>query len=146
MPRLPFVLPLALLPAWPLASPACELQASFVAPSTTRLSSAKPVYFALQFRNAGSRSACAANAVSLVRHADPPGSSAWTLGAVAPAQALPALAPGQQATVKLVEASPPASGVHVYRIVYQGAVVDSDAADHQPTLTLEFFRSATLGG
>lgn len=146
MPRLPFVLPVSLLLAWPLASPACELQAAFVAPSTTRLSSAKPVYFALQFRNAGSRSACAANAVSLVRHADPPGSSASTIGAVAPAQALPALAPGQVATVKLVEASPPASGFHVYRIAYQSAVVDGNAADHQPTLKLEFFRSATLGG
>ena len=146
MPRLPPTLApwLAAMCLPPAA--ACELQAAFVAPSSTRLSSAKPVYFALQFRNAGSRSACAANAVSLVRQADPPGSGVAAVGAVAPAQPLPALAPGQQATVKLVEASPPATGFHVYRVAYQAMVIDGNPADHQPTLKLEFFRSATLGG
>lgn len=146
MPRLPAVLVALLAAAGLPPAVACQLQASFVAPAATRLSSAKPVYFALQFRNAGSQSACAANAVSLVRQADPPGSGVAAIGAVAPAQALPALAPGQQATVKLVEASPPASGLHVYRVAYQRPVIDGDPADHQPVLRLEFFRSATLGG
>lgn len=146
MPRLPAILVASLASAMLAPAAACELQASFVAPTATRLSSAKPVYFALQFRNAGSQSACAANAVSLVRQADPPGSSVAAIGAVAPAQALPALAPGQQATVKLVEASPPATGFHVYRVAYQRPVIDGDPADHQPVLRLEFFRSATLGG
>lgn len=145
MSRLPATVVTLLVSTWMHCAAACELQASFVAPSAARLSSAKPVYFTLQFRNTGSRSSCAANAVSLVRQAEPPGSGATAIGAVVPAQPLPALAPGQQATVKLIETSPPATGFHVYRVVYQNAVVDSNAADHQPTLTLEFFRSYTLG-
>jgi hypothetical protein len=146
MPRLPAILVTSLATIVLAPAAACQLQASFVAPTATRLSSAKPVYFALQFRNAGSQSACAAHAVSLVRSADPPGSGVAAIGAVAPAQPLPALAPGQQATVKLVEASPPATGFHVYRVVYQPHAIDSNPVDHQPVLRLEFFRSATLGG
>jgi hypothetical protein len=136
---------LAALLAITFATPAtaCRLQAAFMAPAASQLPGSQPLSFALRFRNAAASGPCAANAVSLLRQGEPPVSSAQYIGAVGPPQPLPALAPGQEVTVKLVEASPPASGSHVYRIAYQRPVpVDRDTS---PTRTLGFALTATLG-
>lgn len=136
----------AALAAFALPAAACDLKAEFVAPTGGTHNGANPLPWEIRISNVAAAGDCPGNQVSLVRQpADPAQPGAVAIGGVGPAT-LPALAPKQSVTLRLVEASPPKSGTYVYRLSYASKFLDANVRNHQPTKSISFHAAYTIGG
>lgn len=134
------------LTTWGLAADgaqaACDLEATFVAPTGTQVAGGGPVTWGLRYRNLGN-DPCVAYQIKLHRYTGSTASGSGSqVGGSGGTQALNALAPGQLHNLNFTEQATPTGGTYTYKPSCTSPCNDANNSNQYPTRTVTFTPSA----